>query len=184
MPHPHYSQARASNRNFEPVQNNLFEVTVFTPLGDNTGLILQHVKNVDGLDDINPSIEAITQKYKQSDRSYAGVPSQTYADITVNFTLNLNDANENYIYNIFRNWYKLIYNPQTGEYGLKKDYIGSIIIVRYDRAGNIYRKLTLKSVFPTGRPDGMGNLDYENAEATELTITFRCDIYNEENVGA
>jgi hypothetical protein len=183
MPLPHYTQARASTQKFEPIQPNLFEVTIFSPSGDDTALILEHVKSIGGLNNLNPSVEAIGQKYKFADRSYAGMPGQTFADITVNFTLNLNDANENYIYNIFRNWYKLIYDPQTGEMGLKKDYVGSMIIVQYNRAGDIFRKITLKDVFPTAQPTFVDELNYETQDAAELSMTYRCDHWIEENVG-
>ena len=89
------------------------------------------------------------------------MPGQTFVDLTLNFTLNLNDANENYMYNTFRNWYKLIYDPLTGEMGLKKDYVGSMIVVQFNRAGDIFRKITLKDVFPTAQPDFVDELNYE-----------------------
>ena len=115
MPLPHYTQSRASSQRYEPVQPNLFEVTVFSPLGDDTGLILEQVKTIGGLNNLNPAVDAIGQKYKFADRSFASMPGQTFMDLTVNFSLNLNEANENYIYNTFRNWYKLIYDPLTSE---------------------------------------------------------------------
>jgi hypothetical protein len=184
MPLPHYTQSRASSQRYEPIQPNLFEVTVFSPLGDDTGLILEHVKTIGGLNNLNPSVDAIGQKYKFADRSFASMPGQTFLDLTLNFTLNLNEANENYIYNTFRNWYKLIYDPLTGEMGLKKDYVGSMIIVQYNRAGDIFRKITCKDVFPTGQPDFVDELNYETADAAELSMTYRCDHWVEENVGS
>ena len=184
MPLPHYTQSRASSQRYEPIQPNLFEVTVFSPLGDDTGLILEHVKTIGGLNNLNPSVDAIEQKYKFADRSFASMPANTFVDLTLNFTLNLNEANENYMYNTFRNWYKLIYDPLTGEMGLKKDYVGSMIVVQYNRAGDIFRKITLKDVFPTGQPDFVDELSYENPDAAELTMAYRCDHWVEENVGA
>jgi hypothetical protein len=159
-------------------------VTVFSPLGDDTGLILEQVKTIGGLNNLNPAVDAIGQKYKFADRSFASMPGQTFMDLTVNFSLNLNEANENYIYNTFRNWYKLIYDPLTGEMGLKKDYVGSMIIVQYNRAGDIFRKITCKDVFPTGQPDFVDELSYETPDAVDLTMTYRCDHWVEENVGA
>jgi len=182
MPLPHYTQSRASSQRYEPVQPNLFEVTVFSPLGDDTGLILEQVKTIGGLNNLNPAVDAIGQKYKFADRSFASMPGQTFMDLTVNFSLNLNEANENYIYNTFRNWYKLIYDPLTGEMGLKKDYVGSMIIVQYNRAGDIFRKITCKDVFPTGQPDFVDELSYETPDAVDLTMTYRCDHWVEENV--
>jgi len=184
MPLPHYTQSRASSQRYEPVQPNLFEVTVFSPLGDDTGLILEQVKTIGGLNNLNPAVDAIGQKYKFADRSFASMPGQTFMDLTVNFSLNLNEANENYIYNTFRNWYKLIYDPLTGEMGLKKDYVGSMIIVQYNRAGDIFRKITCKDVFPTGQPDFVDELSYETPDAVDLTMTYRCNQWVEENVGA
>ena len=184
MPLPHYTQSRASSQRYEPIQPNLFEVTVFSPLGDDTGLILEQVKTIGGLNNLNPSIDAINQKYKFADRSYAGMPAQTFLDLTLNFSLNLNEANENYIYNTFRNWNNLIYDPLTGEMGLKTDYVGSMIVVQYNRAGDIFRKITFKDVFPTGQPDFVDELNYETQDAVDLTMTYRCDHWVEENVGA
>ena len=184
MPLPHYTQSRASSQRFEPIQPNLFELTVFSPLGDDTGLILQQVKSIGGLNALNPAVETVGQKYKFADRSFAGMPTQTFVDLPVNFTLNLNDANENYIYNTFRNWYKLIYDPLTGEMGLKKDYVGSMILVQYNRAGDIYRKITFKDVFPIGQIDFVDEMNYATQDAVELTMTYRCDHWVEENVGS
>ena len=184
MPLPHYTQSRASSQRFEPIQPNLFELTVFSPLGDDTGLILEQVISIGGLNALNPSIDPIMQKYKFADRSYAGMPGQTFVDLPVNFTLNLNDANENYIYNTFRNWYKVIYDPLTGEMGLKKDYVGSMILVQYNRAGDIYRKITFKDVFPIGQIDFVDEMNYATQDAVELTMTYRCDHWVEENVGS
>ena len=183
MPLPQYTQSRASSQRYEPIQPNLFEVTVFSPLGDDTGLILEQVKTIGGLNALNPAVDAVGQKYKFADRSFASMPGQTFLDLTLNFSLNLNEANENYIYNTFRNWYKLIYDPLTGEMGLKKDYVGSMIIVQYNRAGDIFRKITCKDVFPTGSPDFVDELSYETPDPSELSMTYRCDHWVEENVG-
>jgi hypothetical protein len=180
---PHYTQARASTQLYEPIQANLFEVTVFTPQGDDTGLILEHVRSIGGLNNLNPTVDAVGQKYKFSDRSYAGMPGQTFVDLAMNFTLNLNEANGNYIYTTFRNWYKLIYDPLTAEMTLKRDYVGSMIIVQYNRAGDIYRKVTCKDIFPTGQPGWADELNYDSADPVELAMTFRCDHWVDENVG-
>ena len=184
MPLPHYTQSRASSQKYEPIHPNLFEVTVFSPLGDDTLLILEQVKTISGLDNLNPAVEPVQQKYKFSDRSFAGMPGQTFADIGLTLSLNLNEANENYIYNTFRNWYRLTYDPLTGEMGLKKDYVGSMILVQYNRAGDIFRKVTLKDAFPTGQPVWADELNYETPDPIELAMTFRTDHWVEENVGS
>ena len=178
---PHYNKAKASKNLFEPVHGNLFEVTFIAPAGvSGTELLLEHVNTVSGLDGINPAVEPVGQKYKFSDRSYAGMPGQTFIDVAINFSLNLNDANQMYIYKTLRDWYKKIYDPATGEMGLKKDYVGTLIIVQYNRAGDIYRKLTLLDVFPATQPTGLDGNDYSSADPLAIDMTFRCDNWEEE----
>lgn len=177
----HYQKGKASKGLYEPVHGNLFEVTFIAPAGvGGSSLLLEHVNSVGGLDGINPEIEAVGQKYKFSDRSYAGMPAQTFIDVNINFSLNLNEANQMYIYKTLKDWYKKIYNPATGEMGLKKNYVGTIIIVQYNREGDIYRKITLRDVFPTGNPTGLDEANYETPDAQTIEMTFRCDDPQEE----
>lgn len=178
----HYSQSKVSISKWEPVTVNLFEVTVKTPFNDDTALILEHVRSISGLQ-MNPDTDPIGQKYKQSDRSFAGLPGQTALDVEITFTCNLNDANQAYMYNIMRKWKDLTFNPQTGEMGLKKDYCGDIIVVQHNRKMDIYRKIVLKDVFPTKIDDGMADLNYDTSEPVEIKVTFRCDNYAEQSAG-
>ena len=147
---PHYSEDQTSKkgRNFEPVQANLFEVTILPPAGvGGQELFLQHINSIGGLDGLHKGVDAITQKYKFASRSYAGMIGETTVDVTVNFSLNLNDANQMYLYKTMRDWYRLAYNPETGETGLKKDYVGQMVIVQFNRKGDIFRKITLDDCF-------------------------------------
>lgn len=179
---PHYNNSRAAVNKYEPVTNNMFEVTLFTPDNFETGLLLEHVKSVGGLA-LNQTWDAKEQKYKYATRSYAGTPDQTAIDVTMSFTLNLNDANENYIFNEMRRWRNRVWNPQTGEMGLKRDYCGSALIVVHNRVGDIYRRIVLKDIFPTGEMGGLEEYSYESGDPVELSMTFRCDHWEEENLG-
>lgn len=178
---PHYNSTKAAVQKFEPVTKNMFDVTLLAP-GDNEALLLEHIKSVDGLG-LDKGTEPIVQKYKYASRSYAGVPGDTHIDVTIVFTLNLNDSNENYIYNAIKRWRNRVYNPLTGEMGLKKDYCGSAVILMHNRVGTVYRKIVLKDIFPTGDIDAFNTLSYEENEAAELSVQFRCDHWDEENLG-
>ena len=180
MPRPHYTQSKASINLYEPVHSNLFEVTILTPLNADAALILEHVKSISGMQGVNPSIDAVNQKFKFADRSFAGMPSQTYVDLNVAFTLNLNTANEMYLYKTLRDWYTIMYNPLTGEMGLKAEYVGTIIIVHYNRRGDIFRKVTFLDAFPTGQLETLDSLDYDTSDPQELTLNFRSDHWTEE----
>jgi len=178
---PHYSQDQTSRsgRQFEPVQSNLFEVTILPPAGvADAPLMLQHINSISGLN-LYKEVAAVEQKYKFSQRSYAGMPDATTVDVTINFSLNLNDANQAYLYKSLRNWYNKQFNPQTGAMGLKKDYVGTIVVVQFNRAGDIYRTVTLEDCFITSGLPFTGDLSYETTEAQALEVAWRCDTWKE-----
>jgi hypothetical protein len=178
---PHYSndQTSRSGRQFEPVQANLFEVTILPPAGvSDAPLMLQHINSISGLE-LYREVSPVEQKYKFSQRSYAGMPEQTVVDAVINFSLNLNDANQAYLYKSMRQWYNNQYDPQTGAMGLKKDYVGTLVIVQFNRAGDIYRTVTLEDCFITSGLPFTTELSYETTEAQALEVTWRCDTWKE-----
>lgn len=179
---PHYSNDQTSKKgkNFEPVLANMFEVTILPPAGvGGQELLIQHVKQITGLE-LHKGVDSIAQKFKWSTRSFTGLPADSQLDVAVTFTLNLNDANQMYLYKTIRDWYRLQYNPETGEVGLKKDYVGTMVIVQFNRAGDIYRKITLEDCFINSPVNPGTDLNYETAEPVELEVTWRCDTWAEE----
>lgn len=187
----HYKNSHAAVNKWEVVNPSLFEVTILPPTVDNknnedltTTLLLEHVRSISGLDGLNLNIGTAVQKFKQAERHYAGGPDSTHLDLSIVFSLNLNDANENYIYTTIRKWCNMIWNPANGAAGLKKQYVGSMVIVEYNRDGSIWRKIVCTDVFPTGQPTGVGENNYDSVnEANELTVNFICDVWDEKTVG-
>lgn len=180
---PHYSEDQTSKKgkNFEPVQANLFEVTILPPDGvSGQELLLQHVNTISGLAALHKDISAIEQKYKFATRSYAGTVDNTSIDVTINFSLNLNDSNQAYLYKTMRQWYRAQYNPETGEMGLKKNYVGTIVIVQFNREGDIFRKVTLDDCFIISGLGFTDALDYSSGDVQTLEIQWRSDVYAEE----
>ena len=182
MPLPHYSQDQTSKkgRTFEPVQQSLFEVTILPPAGvQGANMLLQQVNSISGLE-INKAIGTQEQKFKFVTRSFASQPDGTSVDLSVNFSLNLNDANQAYTYKTLKDWYNLIYNPNTGEMGLKKDYVGTIIVTQFNRKGDIFRTVTLEDCFiMSGLPFLEGG-DYSDAGPQSMEVQWRCDNFKEE----
>lgn len=182
MPLPHYSNDQTSRkgRNFEPVQQSLFEVTILPPAGvEGRQLLIQQVKSISGLA-INKEIGVQEQKFKFVTRSFASQPDTTVVDVEITFELNLNEANEAYTYKTLKQWYNLIYNANTGAMGLKKDYVGSIIVTQYNRAGDIFRTVTLEDCFISSGIPFLEGGDYSDAAPQTLAITWRCDAFKEE----
>lgn len=185
----HFRNSHAAVNKWEVVSPALFEVTLLPPALDGqqdaltTQLLLEHVISIDGLDGLNPQVGTIVQKYKQSDRTYAGMPESTHLELTMTFTLNLNDANENYVYTTFRKWKDKSYNPATGAYGLKKDYCGAGVIVEHNRDGGVWRNVTCVNLYVTNIA-GLGTNNYNSGnEAKELTVSFIADCWDDKTVG-
>lgn len=147
---PHYSNSKAAMNKYEPVYLNQFEVAITPPAGIEGGeLLLEHVRSINGLS-LDKTPAPIDQKYKFAKRNYAGgKPGQTFMDLTMSFNVNLDDSNSMYVYKTLRQWSDLIYNPLTGAQGLKVDYTGTIVISVFNKAGDVFRRITCKDVFPT-----------------------------------
>jgi hypothetical protein len=176
---PHYTNSQAGSKKHEPFVGSLFEVNLLPPasIGDGS-ILLEHVNTVGGLVS-EPGQDVLEQKYKQATRSYANSqPETTTVDLAINFSLNLNEANELYVYKKIRDWKRLVWNPLTGEQSLKKDYVGTIVVTNYNRAGEIFWIRTFHECWVKGGLPEFG-LDYAAADAQVLDVTFRSDWWSE-----
>ena len=188
----HYKNSDAATQMWEVVSPALFEVSLTFPdilkgkIG-NSDLMLQHVRSISGLDGLTPTVGNVVQKYKFAERHYAAAgPDKTSLELTITYTLNINDAHENYIYNMLRKWYDLVYNPQNGQTLVKKDYAGGSLmsIVEHDRNGAIWRKITCLNFFPSTPPTGLNEDNYDSVgDAKTVSITFIVDDWVEETMG-
>jgi hypothetical protein len=170
---PHYNNSKAARNNYEPVFLNQFEVLVNPPSSvtlantrfNGESIMSQQVKNVSGLlVDIQPGAP-VTQYYKFAERRYAGgEPSTSDVQFSMQFEVNLNEANSMTMYNILRQWSDLIYNPLTGAMGLKRDYVGSMIISVFNKQGDVFRRINLNNCFPI-EPISPLNLSYDTGDA-------------------
>jgi hypothetical protein len=188
----HYKNSKAASSLYEVVSPALFEVDFTFPTlikndGIDTELMFQHVRSISGLDGVNPTVGNVVQKFKFAERHYASAgPDKTSLELTITYTLNLNDTHENYIYNMLRKWYNLIYNPQNGQMLTKKQYAeGSMMrIYEHDRNGAIWRKITCYDFFPSTPPTGLNDDNYDSVgDAKTVSITFIVDDWVEQTVG-
>lgn len=192
---PHFRLSQASMQSFEPVYKNLFEVRITPPAAIRTGtpwensqLILDNVISVGGLGGIEKVPPVVAQKYKGVTRSYAGaLPDSTFADITIDFELNLDSANSAYVYKALKAWTDLVYNPLTGELGLKSEYAGTsddptlMTVLVYNKKGVIIKQITFRQIFPTTPlTTPFDALSYDTGtEISRITgFTFRADYWD------
>ena len=62
--------------------------------------------------------------------------------------------------------------------GLKKDYVGTIVVTNYNRPGNIFWQRTFFDAFIKG-PIPAIDLAVENGEAAVIDVVFRSDWWKE-----
>ena len=188
----HYRNSDAATGMYEVVSPALFEVyltfpTILSKLNSNQDLMFQHVRSISGLDGLTPTVGNVVQKFKFAERHYASAgPDKTSLELAITYTLNLNDSHQNYIYNLLRKWYNLIYNPQNGQMLTKKQYAGGSVMTIYehDRNGAIWRKITCLDFFPSTPPTGLNEDNYDSVgDAKTVSITFIVDDWVEETVG-
>ena len=182
---PHYRNSTASMGNYEVAHLNLFEVTILPPKAIAntwaTALMMEQVIKVDGLDVDKVPPAGITQTFKGYTRSYSNAKlDQTFVDIVLDFEVNLDDANSNYMYKGLKAWCNSIFDPQTGLMSLKKDYVGGpMTIEAYNRGGDIYRRYTFDTVWPTTNISAMA-FDYNSTDKFTITgMTFRADYFDD-----
>lgn len=188
----HYRNSEAATNMWEVVSPALFEVDITFPdlikgYIKNSSLMIEHVRSISGLDGLTPTVGNVVQKYKFAERHYAAAgPDKTSLELTITYTLNLNNSHENYIYNMLRKWYNLIYNPQNGQMLTKQEYAdGSRLYIReHDRNGAIWRKITCFNFFPSTPPTGLNEDSYDSVnDAKTVSITFMVDDWVEQMVG-
>ena len=177
---PHYQNSLFGINKYEPVYLNQFEVLITPPAAVLGGPILvQQVTSISGLG-VDKTPAATQQKYKFAVRNYADAkPGQTYFDLTVNFTVNLNDANSMYVFKTLRQWTDLIYNPLTGAMGLKRDYTGTIVLSIFNKQGDVFRRITCRDCFPIS-PIGAMEMDYSGTELYDISLQWAVDYWDDQ----
>lgn len=188
---PHLVNTEAGRNKYDPVHSSIFEVRFTLPepirglYAKDELLLSEHVLTVKGLDNLYKAPEVGEQKAYGTSRSYIKpVLDGTHADIEMTFSLNLRNAVDNYVLNVFRSWAMLGYDIDTGTRALKQDYCADwMTVVEANRQGDIYNEVIFKDVMINGPITGMDDLDYTKADPRELTVKFRSDWWKPTTIG-
>lgn len=175
----HVVNSQSGANNYEMHVDSLFRITFIPPsIVTNSPLLTEQVKKCTGWK--IPGPENVSQSFMQAKRNYASTEVDNTQELEMEFELNLNNELQNFVYNSILAWKKLIFNPLTGERGLKKDYIGQVVIESFAANGEIYWTRTLHNAWPKGDIDTIGQNDYSLSEPTTLTVNFVADYYTEQ----
>lgn len=183
---PHVRSVEAGRNYYDPVNTAIFEVRFSFPglisaaVKDKIDLLTEQVTNVGGLDNLHKTPAAGQQKFFGADVSYLNPTlDNTYAEITMDFNLNLRSVTDNYVLDAFMQWRNLNYNLGNGARYLKKDYVAPFIEIKMaNRDGTVYRVVKFWDVMLTG-VSGFDSLDITSNESPKLQCTFRSDYWDD-----
>ena len=185
---PHVRNAEASNKYYDPMHGSIFEVAFSIPAaiqgevnGKDIAILSEQVTTVSGLDALQKTAAAGEQKFFGASSSFLNPTlDNTYAEITVEFNLNIRNATDAYVLRIFKAWAKLGYDLTNGQRRLMKDYIAPFMTIKEaNRDGTVWRTVKFEKIMVTG-VTGLDGLDYTNNEARKLSVVFRSDLWDEQ----
>lgn len=187
---PHIKNTAAGNNNYDPMHSSIFEVYFKLPAAltssgafnqEDEGILTEQVVSVTGLDALQKTVAAGSQKFLGVDVSFLNpVLDNTYAELTVTLNLNIRNATDAYVLKIFKAWGKLGYDLSDGTRTLMADYVTDILrIAEANRDGTVWRSYVFHKVMLTSIT-GLDELNYTNNDARTLTVTFRADYWDED----
>lgn len=180
---PHITNSQAGRNLWDPVHTNIFEVTFTIPdalrtiYGGDEGIITEHVLKISGLDALHRGPAVGQQKFMGTDRSYLQPKlDSTHAELEVEFTLNLRNDTDNYLYKLLKAWVKLGYDVATGERHLKKDYCADWMKVSIaNRQGDVFQEIVFKDVMIADGVSNFNELNYDTGDALTISCKFISD---------
>lgn len=185
---PHVRNAEASNKYYDPMHASIFEVTFSVPNAiqkdinaKDIAILAEQVVSVSGLDALQKTAAAGEQKFFGASSSFLNPTlDNTYAEITVEFNLNIRNATDAYVLRIFKEWAKLGYDLSNGQRRLMKDYVAPFMTIKEaNRDGTVWRTVKFEKVMVTGIT-GLDALNYTDNEARKLSVVFRSDLWDEQ----
>lgn len=184
---PHIRSTQHGRDKWDPMMSSVFEVTFNLPtaiadlFSTESKILVEQVTAVNGLDVLQKTTEAGSQKYLGVDVSFLNTTlDSTFAEFTIDLNLNLRNANDAFVLKLFKAWEKISYDMADGTRSLKVNYAdGSIRIAEANRDGTVWRSFLFNDVMLTG-VTGLDSLEYTNNEARKIQVKFRSDFWDEE----
>lgn len=184
---PHIRNSQAGVNKYDPVHSSIFEVQFTLPeplrkdFGRDEAILSEHVLKVSGLEKLHAAPDTGTQKFMGTDRSFINpAMDSTRAEIQIDFSLNLRNKVDNYIYKLLRAWARLGYNISTGERHLKTDYCSDWMRISVaNREGDIFHDILFKDMMMNGGLEGYNELDYSSNDPVQISAKFVSDWWDD-----
>jgi hypothetical protein len=184
---PHIKNVQSGINKYDPMHSAMYEVYFTLPeaiqsqFKDDEAVLTEQVTEVSGLDALQKTVGAGSQKFMGVDVSFLNpVLDNTYAELTINLNLNIRNATDAFVLKVFKAWEKLGYDLSDGTRTLMADYCtDNLRIAEANRDGTIWRSYIFHKVMLTG-VTGLDSLNYTSNDARVLTVTFRADYWDED----
>jgi hypothetical protein len=184
---PHIKNTQAGNNFYDPMHSSIFEVYFTLPTAlqstfkDDEAILTEQVVSVAGLDALQKTVAAGSQKFLGVDVSFLNpVLDSTFAELEIVFNLNIRNATDAYVLKVLKAWGKLGYDLSDGTRTLMADYVAdNLRIAEANRDGTVWRSYVFHKVMLTGIT-GIDDLNYTNMDARTVTVSFRSDWWDED----
>lgn len=184
---PHITNVQAGINRFDPMYSAIFEVyfdlptAIASQFAEDAQILTEQVTQVSGLDALQKTTEAGSQKFLGVDVSYLNPTlDSTFAEITIDLNLNIRNASDAYVLKVFKAWNKLNYDLSDGTRTLMADYCAeNLRVAEANRDGTVWRSFIFHKVMLTG-VTGLDSLNYTENGARVLQIKLRADYWDEE----
>ena len=182
---PHFRNITTANSIWEPVYQNLFEITIDIPTivqtnsTENRKVLLENATSIN-LDLTGGTFanQPAKQKFKYSTRTYATTPTQSHVEFDIKFNVNETDKKSVDVWALLKRWYDLAWNSQTGELHYKDDMMGQITAQLHDRTGEVIRRVDFVNCQIKGVTGWDFNWD-SNTQIVEVSAKFVADYWND-----
>lgn len=184
---PHIKNTKSGINKYDPMHQAVFEVYFTLPeaiqstFKDEEAILTEQVTQITGLDALQKTVQAGSQKFFGVDVSFLNPTLETtYAELTISLNLNIRNKTDAFVLKVFKAWEKLGYDLMDGTRTLMADYCAdNLRIAEANRDGTIWRSFIFHKVLLTN-VEGLNELNYTNNEARILTVTFRADYWEED----
>ena len=184
---PHIKNTQAGNNYYDPMHSSVFEVYFTLPTAiqdkfkEDEAILTEQVVSVNGLDALQKTVEAGSQKFLGVDSSFLNPTlDNTYAELEIVFNLNIRNATDAYVLKLFKAWGKMGYDLTDGTRTLMADYVAdNLRISEANRDGTVFRSYIFHKVLLTSLT-GLDTLEYTANDPRQLTVRFRADWWDEE----
>lgn len=184
MPLPHFTQLQSTNVNFEPVYNNLFEITFILPTllqaeGRDPILLMENATSVDL--PVGPTIGTAEQKFKFMGRKFLKFVDDTTTEFNIKFNVNQDENGSIFNYNTLKSWYDKAWDHTTGATMYKRDLVGTVIVNQHDKQGFIIRRITFHNC-QMSEITNFSSLDWGSGDIQDVSAKWIADYWTEEKI--